>query len=85
MGAHLVAAAQGLQGQGLPVDRQNHFVCVEGEGSTKIDGKVFMGSEGRVRHPVLDEIFPQRQKEWVLFQISDRPAQEALGIWREKI
>jgi gentisate 1,2-dioxygenase len=24
-------------------------------------------------------------KETVLFSISDRPAQEALGIWREKV
>jgi gentisate 1,2-dioxygenase len=27
----------------------------------------------------------QTKKESVLFSISDRPAQEALGIWREKI
>jgi gentisate 1,2-dioxygenase len=26
----------------------------------------------------------QAKKESVLFSISDRPAQEALGIWREK-
>ena len=61
------------------------FVCVEGHGSTKVGDKVLewgpndvftVPSWHRYAHDVKDEA--------VLFSISDKPAQEALGIWREK-
>ena len=61
------------------------FVCVEGEGATKLDEETLEWSPGdvfvvppwqRYAHRALGETT-------VLFGISDRPAQEALGIWRE--
>ena len=43
-----------------------------------------MGAAGRIRRAVVEAVLSTtREKESVLFSISDRPAQEALGIWRE--
>ena len=54
--------------------------------STKIDGKVFeWGPKDVFVIPSWMKYAHNAKKESVLFQISDRPAQEALGIWREKI
>src|ERR1700687_4267085 len=62
------------------------FVCVEGDGSTKIDGKVLEGCpEDVFVIPPWMRYAHTAKKESVLFSISDRPAQEALGIWREGI
>ena len=42
-----------------------------------------MGPARRVRGADLGAVFARVKGETVLFSISDRPAQEALGIWRE--
>ena len=61
------------------------FACAEGQGTTIIDGKPFEWGVNdvfvippwkRYSHNVTGN-------DAVLFSISDRPAQEALGIWRE--
>ena len=63
MGAHLALLAQGLQGQGLPVDRRHHLRLRRGRGLDQDRRQgVRVGTEGRVRHPVVDEILPQRQE-----------------------
>ena len=61
------------------------FVCVEGHGSTKVDDKVLeWGPNDVFVIPPWKRYAHNCPEQTVLFSISDRPAQEALGIWREK-
>jgi len=85
MGAHLSLLPKGFAGEPYRSTDGTIFVCVEGEGATKLDGETLEWSPGDVfvvppwqrhAHRALGETT-------VLFGISDRPAQEALGIWRE--
>jgi gentisate 1,2-dioxygenase len=58
---------------------------VDGEGSTRVDGQVFNWGPGDVFvAPSWKHYAHTAKGESVLFSISDRPAQEALGIWREQ-
>ena len=84
MGAHLSLLPKGFAGEPYRSTDGTIFVCVEGEGATKLDGETLEWSPGDVfvvppwqrhAHRALGETT-------VLFGISDRPAQEALGIWR---
>jgi gentisate 1,2-dioxygenase len=60
-------------------------VCVEGEGSTKIGDETFNWSAGDVFVVPSWKTYSHNTKgASVLFSISDRPAQEALGLWREQ-
>ncbi len=60
------------------------FVCVEGRGATKIAGKLLeWGPRDVFVVPSWQPYSHTSAQETVLFSISDRPAQEALGIWRE--
>jgi gentisate 1,2-dioxygenase len=60
------------------------FVCAEGKGTTTVDGKVLeWGPQDVFVVPSWKQYRHNAEKESVLFSISDRPAQEALGIWRE--
>ena len=60
------------------------FVCVEGDGATETEGKTMEWSKGDVFVVPSWKAFTHRAaKESVLFGISDKPAQQALGLWRE--
>jgi len=60
------------------------FVCAEGAGSTQVDGQVLQwGPNDVFVVPPWKRYSHMAAKQAVLFSISDRPAQEALGIWRE--
>jgi gentisate 1,2-dioxygenase len=84
MGAQLALLPAGFKGESYRATDGTIFVCVEGEGSTTIDGKPFAWSVGDVFvAPPWLRYSHDAAKESVLFSISDRPAQEALGIWRE--
>jgi gentisate 1,2-dioxygenase len=85
MGAYLAMFPKGFKGKDYQSTDGAIFVCVEGHGSTKVGDKVLewgpndvftVPSWHRYAHDVKDEA--------VLFSISDKPAQEALGIWRER-
>ena len=85
MGAHLALLPKNFKGKDYQATDCDHLRLRRRRGhhqGRRQDAGV--GSEGRVRRAVLDEALPQAKKESVLFSISDRPAQEALGIWREK-
>ena len=85
MGAHLALLPKGFKGKDYQSTDGTIFVCVEGEGSTKVDGKVFeWGPNDVFVVPSWKKYSHNAKEETVLFSISDRPAQEALGIWREK-
>jgi gentisate 1,2-dioxygenase len=84
MGAHLALLPKGFKGEPYRSTDGTLFVCAEGQGSTKVGDEVFDWSQNDIF--VVPPWVPYAHsaaKESVLFSISDRPAQEALGIWRE--
>ena len=85
MGAQPRAVPEGLQGREIPLDRRHHLRLRRRprhhQGRRQGAG---MGPERRLRGSAVEALFAHNAaKESVLFSISDRPAQEALGIWRE--
>ena len=60
------------------------FCAVEGRGTSTIGEKTFgWGPRDIFVAPSWHPVSHQTQEEAVLFSFSDRPAQKALGIWRE--
>ena len=61
------------------------YSVVEGSGETSIDDKVFNWTKGDIFVvPPWAKIAHKTKEESVLFSFSDRPVQEALGLFREK-
>ncbi|MGE0563596.1 MAG: gentisate 1,2-dioxygenase [Pseudolabrys sp.] len=86
MGANLALLPKGFKGESYRSTDGMVFAVAEGQGTTVIDGKPFNWGVNdvfvvppwkRYHHEV------KGNEDAVLFSISDRPAQEALGIWRE--
>ncbi|AXK81072.1 gentisate 1,2-dioxygenase [Pseudolabrys taiwanensis] len=85
MGANLSLFPSGFKGEDYRSTDAAVFAVAEGKGKTIVDGKAIEWGVNdvfvvppwkRYHHEVAGE-------DAVLFSISDRPAQEALGIWRE--
>ena len=75
---------KGFKGEPYRATDGTIFVCVEGEGKTTVDGKELdWGPNDVFVVPPWKRYSHNVAKEAVLFSISDRPAQKALGIWRE--
>lgn len=84
MGASLALFPKGFKGAPYRATDGTVFVCAEGQGATTVDGKVLeWGPNDVFVVPPWKHYAHQAVKESVLFSISDRPSQEALGIWRE--
>jgi gentisate 1,2-dioxygenase len=84
MGANLAMFPKGFKGEPYRATDGTIFVCVEGGGSTKVGDQVLeWGPNDVFVVPPWRHYSHHAAKESVLFSISDRPAQEALGIWRE--
>jgi gentisate 1,2-dioxygenase len=84
MGAWLAMLPKGFKGEPYRATDGTIFVCAEGQGTTTVDGKVLeWGPQDVFVVPPWKRYSHSATKESVLFSISDRPAQEALGIWRE--
>ena len=84
MGAHLALLPAGFRGEPYRATDSTIFVCAEGEGMTRIGDREFAWSQGDVFvAPSWLHYAHTAGPESVLFSISDRPAQELLGIWRE--
>jgi gentisate 1,2-dioxygenase len=84
MGACLALFPQGFKGESYRSTEGSVFVCAEGRGTTAVDGKVLeWGPHDVFVVPPWKRYAHTAEKESVLFSISDRPSQEALGIWRE--
>jgi gentisate 1,2-dioxygenase len=84
MGAYLALFPKGFKGEKYRATDGTVFVCAEGQGSTTVDGKVLeWGPQDVFVVPPWKPYAHTALKESVLFSISDRPSQEALGIWRE--
>ncbi len=85
MGAWLAMLPKGFKGEPYKATDGTIFVCVEGGGTTKVGDEVLeWGPNDVFVVPPWKQYSHDAAKESVLFSISDRPAQEALGIWREK-
>src|SRR6201987_116936 len=85
MGANLAMLPKGFKAEPYRSTDGTIFVCVEGGGSTEVDGTVLEWRPNDVFVvPPWKRYAHRAAKESVLFSISDRPAQEALGIWREE-
>jgi gentisate 1,2-dioxygenase len=84
MGANLAMLPKGFRGEPYRSTDSTIFACAEGEGTTTVDGKVLeWGPQDVFVVPSWKRYTHNAAKQSVLFSISDRPAQEALGIWRE--
>jgi gentisate 1,2-dioxygenase len=84
MGAYLSLFPKGFKGEPYRSTDGTIFACAEGQGTTIIEGKPFeWGVNDVFVIPPWKRFSHNVTSEAVLFSISDRPAQEALGIWRE--
>jgi gentisate 1,2-dioxygenase len=84
MGAYLAMLPKGFKGEPYRATDGTVFVCVEGHGTTEVDGTALeWGKNDVFVVPPWKRYAHKAQDQSVLFSISDRPAQEALGIWRE--
>src|SRR5580693_6827071 len=84
MGAWLAMFPKGFKGEPYRATDGTIFVCVEGQGTTNVDGvELSWGPNDVFVVPPWKKYSHKTAKETVLFSISDRPAQKALGIWRE--
>jgi gentisate 1,2-dioxygenase len=84
MGAHLALFPAGFKGRKYRATDATIFVCAEGDGITSVDGQVLEWSQNDIFVvPSWKAYAHTAHKRSVLFSISDRPAQNALGIWRE--
>jgi gentisate 1,2-dioxygenase len=85
MGAYLAMFPKGFKGKDYQSTDGAIFVCVEGHGSTKVGDKVLeWGPNDVFTVPSWHKYVHDVKDQAVLFSISDKPAQEALGLWREK-
>jgi gentisate 1,2-dioxygenase len=84
MGANLAMLPKGFRGEPYRSTDGTIFACGEGRGTTTIDGEVLeWGRNDVFVVPPWKRYSHSAAEDSVLFSISDRPAQEALGIWRE--
>jgi len=84
MGAALAMLPQGFHGEPYRSTDGTIFACAEGAGSTEVDGELLQwGANDVFVVPPWKRYSHRAATQSVLFSISDRPAQEALGIWRE--
>ena len=85
MGAHLALLPAGFKGAPYRSTDGTIFVCAEGRGTTKVGDQTFEWEPNDVFVvPPWTRFTHNADKDSVLFSISDRPMQEALGIWREE-
>lgn len=84
MGAHLSLLPKGFKSESYRSTDGTIYVCLEGKGMTRVGEETFeWGPRDVFVVPTWKSHVHHAAEESVLFSISDRPAQEALGIWRE--
>lgn len=84
LGAFLQLLPQGFRGGASRSTESIIYCCAEGQGRTRAGGVTLEWSEHDIF--VIPSWLPvthEAEVESVLFGISDRPAQQALGLWRE--
>ena len=84
MGAWLAMFPKGFKGEPYRATDGTIFVCAEGRGEDERRRRsARLGPERRFVVPPWKRYSHSGRRKSVLFSISDRPAQKALGIWRE--
>jgi gentisate 1,2-dioxygenase len=84
MSAHLALLPNGFKGESCRSTDGVVFACAEGHGTTMVDGQpIAWGVNDVFVVPPWKRYSHSADEESVLFSISDKPAQEALGLWRE--
>jgi gentisate 1,2-dioxygenase len=86
IGAFMQLLPAGFRGKPYRQTDATIFVAAEGNGQTQIgDVSYTWGPRDILVAPSWAPIAHQAQSDAVLFSISDRPAQQALGLWREQV
>ena len=86
IGAYLQLLPKGFRGRPYRATDATIFCAVEGHGTSTIGEKTFTwGPRDIFVVPSWHPVSHQTHEEAVLFSFSDRPAQKALGIWREDL
>jgi gentisate 1,2-dioxygenase len=86
MGAQLSLVPKNFKGETYRSTDGTIFACLEGKGVTKVDGQTIEWGPRDVFVIPTWKLYSHHVggSDAVLFSISDRPAQELLGIWREQ-
>jgi gentisate 1,2-dioxygenase len=84
IGAYLQLLPKGFDGRSYRATDATIFCAVEGHGSSRVGDKTFTwGPRDIFVAPSWHPVSHHANEDAVLFSFSDRPAQKALGIWRE--
>jgi gentisate 1,2-dioxygenase len=84
IGAYLQLLPKGFNGTPYRATDATIFCAVEGHGTSTVGEKTFSwGPRDIFVVPSWHPVSHRTSEEAVLFSFSDRPAQKALGIWRE--
>jgi gentisate 1,2-dioxygenase len=85
IGAFLQLLPSGFRGAPYRATDATVFCCVEGRGRTRAGDRTLEWSPRDVFvAPSWCPVAHHAELESVLFSFSDRPAQKALGLWREQ-
>jgi gentisate 1,2-dioxygenase len=85
IGAFVQLLPKGFRGKPYRTTDGTVYCAVEGRGRTRIDGRAFEWEEQDVFvAPSWSKVQHEADGDAVLFSFSDRPAQKALGLWREQ-
>jgi len=84
IGAFVQLLPKGFRGKPYRTTDGTVYCAVEGCGRTRIDGKTFeWDAQDVFVAPSWSKVQHEAEDDAVLFSFSDRPAQKALGLWRE--
>lgn len=85
IGAFIQLLPAGFAGSSYRTTDATVYCCVEGSGRSQVGDRTLAWKEHDIFvAPSWWPVSHQAQQESVLFSFSDRPAQKALGIWREE-
>jgi gentisate 1,2-dioxygenase len=85
IGAYLQLLPKGFSSRPSRATDATIYCAIEGSGMSTIGGKTFnWGPRDIFVAPSWHAVSHRADEESVLFSFSDRPAQKALGIWREE-
>jgi gentisate 1,2-dioxygenase len=85
IGAFAQKLPAGFETQGLRSTDGTVYVCLEGEGEVQVGDATFRFGESDVFVvPSWHELRLRAARDTILFSFSDRPVQQALGLWREQ-
>jgi gentisate 1,2-dioxygenase len=86
IGAFLQLLPAGFQGRSYRATDATVYCVVEGRGRSQIGTTSFVwGARDVFVVPSWHAVSHEAQNDAVLFSFSDRPAQKALGLWREEV